>query len=225
MQKLSQKLWQQIKPIYQKIVDHPFNQEMMNGTLHQKKFQYYIAQDITYLNDFTKALSIIASKIDSQYVGTFMRYVENVVAAEKEIVRGFLCDNESQNNHGGETKKTLANIGYTSYIIRTCIEENAAVGVATILPCFWIYSELGKQMLPCLKLGHQYAGWIQTYADDQFASDVRDAIHICDKLGDDSDSATIAKMQQAFYTSACFEWHFWNDAYHMLGIDELNMNK
>ena len=43
--KFSQLAWQQNEANYQAIVQQPFNQELMNGTLAHEKFAYYIEQD------------------------------------------------------------------------------------------------------------------------------------------------------------------------------------
>ena len=53
---LSQKAWNQTSHIYNSIIRHPFNQELMHGTLSREKFGYYIEQDSIYLKDFAKAL-------------------------------------------------------------------------------------------------------------------------------------------------------------------------
>ncbi len=235
MKTLSQKFWSQIESVYQAIVKHPFNQEMMQGSLPKNKFQFYIEQDAMYLGDFSKSLLIIASKAPQIYVDKFMRYVKNSVAAEKKALGGFLYNSQGSSKpilnksekeivnlqppSNIKLNKTMANIGYTNHLVRTCFEEDVAVGIAAVMPCFWIYSELGILMSQQVKPQNPYANWIAIYSSEKFTADVRDIIMICDKLGKEKDPAILAKMEKAFYTSACFEWHFWDDAYNMNIID------
>ncbi|MDD9331116.1 MAG: hypothetical protein PV340_00315 [Wolbachia sp.] len=42
MVKLSEIAWKKSEHVYQDIISHPFNQELMNGTLSKKKFYYYV---------------------------------------------------------------------------------------------------------------------------------------------------------------------------------------
>ncbi|MGF1574320.1 MAG: thiaminase II, partial [Cyanophyceae cyanobacterium] len=38
-------LWQTIRPIYQAILEHPFSQDLMQGSLDPLCFQFYLQQD------------------------------------------------------------------------------------------------------------------------------------------------------------------------------------
>ena len=54
--------WTAIMPIYKSIIEHPFNQELAQGTLAKEKFQFYMKQDSLYLVDFARALALAGSK-------------------------------------------------------------------------------------------------------------------------------------------------------------------
>lgn len=41
----SKTAWTAIMPIYKSIIEHPFNQELAQGTLAKEKFQFYMKQD------------------------------------------------------------------------------------------------------------------------------------------------------------------------------------
>ena len=58
----SKTVWAEITPIYKSIIEHPFNQELAQGTLAKEKFQFYMKQDSLYLVDFARALALAASK-------------------------------------------------------------------------------------------------------------------------------------------------------------------
>ncbi|MGL9725552.1 MAG: hypothetical protein ACR5KV_02335 [Wolbachia sp.] len=46
------------------ITNHPFNIELMNGTLNIESFKFYIQQDVLFLDDYIRTILIIASKIE-----------------------------------------------------------------------------------------------------------------------------------------------------------------
>jgi thiaminase/transcriptional activator TenA len=47
-----------------RIKEHPFNVELMNNMLDYEKFKFYLQQDFLYLVDCTRALLIIAAKVN-----------------------------------------------------------------------------------------------------------------------------------------------------------------
>lgn len=49
----AQTVWNHNFPIYQAIINHPFNQELMTDQFDRKKFNLYIEQDRLYLQDFS----------------------------------------------------------------------------------------------------------------------------------------------------------------------------
>jgi thiaminase/transcriptional activator TenA len=46
------------------IVNHPFNVELMNGTLNIERFKFYIQQDALFLDDYIRTILTIASRIE-----------------------------------------------------------------------------------------------------------------------------------------------------------------
>ncbi len=58
----SKSAWTSIEPIYQSILELPFNRELAKGTLAKEKFQFYMKQDSLYLVDFARALAVAASR-------------------------------------------------------------------------------------------------------------------------------------------------------------------
>ncbi|WP_277422262.1 hypothetical protein [Brachyspira hampsonii] len=63
--KFSEIVWKKNEGLYKKIIDMPFNKELMEGTLDKEKFAYYIEQDSLYLKYYSKVLATISSKINN----------------------------------------------------------------------------------------------------------------------------------------------------------------
>jgi thiaminase/transcriptional activator TenA len=89
------------------------------------------------------------------------------------------------------------------------------VSVAALLPCFWIYWEVGKHLLATAAPDNPYQAWIDTYADETFAAGVRKVIAISDQLAEAASPGVRDQMSQAFERAAQLEWMFWDSAYRL----------
>ena len=209
--KLSTQAWAFSSTIIDGINRHPFNQELMNGSLARDKFAFYIEQDSLYLQDFARCQALIAAKIPLQFVRDFLGFAEETFIAEQEIVHQFFKNRDGFVDSGFLSPATLA---YTNYLLRTCALEPVEIAIAAVLPCFWIYREVGLNIAKQANKDNPYSRWIEAYASDEFNASVNKAIVIFDALSENTSAAIRQKMIVAFYKSACLEWHFWNDAYH-----------
>ncbi|MEJ7559647.1 MAG: hypothetical protein WKF66_15165 [Pedobacter sp.] len=89
----SKDAWENIEPIYRSIIEMPFIKELMDGTLEKEKFQFYIAQDSTYLEHFGRALSLIAARADQiDDCLAFIRFAENAVIVENVLHESYFKD-------------------------------------------------------------------------------------------------------------------------------------
>lgn len=217
--KLSTKAWEISTNVYESIIHHPFNQELMDGTLSKDKFAYYIEQDSHYLHDFARCHAVIASKVSLEHVRTFLKYADYTFVAEQEVVHHFFKKTFNFKETGLLSPATLS---YTSYLLRVATMESVEIGVAAILPCFWVYREVGLFIAKHSISSNPYARWIETYSSEDFSASVTEVIDIFDNLAAESTSATQNKMLEAFYKSTCLEWHFWNDAYNEVAFDHCN---
>jgi thiaminase/transcriptional activator TenA len=215
--KLSVTAWEFSSRIINEIKSHAFNQQLMKGTLDRSKFAYYIEQDYIYLQDFARCLAIIAAKISPNYAKKFLCYSESAYQ-EQEVVHQFF----KQIFNFQETKLiTPATLSYTSYLARICLIEQVEIGVAAILPCFWVYREVGLFINERSIRYNPYERWIETYSSKDFCATVDECINIFDALAKDATDKIKEKMIEAFYRSTCLEWHFWNDAYNHAIFDNL----
>ena len=74
MRKLSEVALEKCSSIITSINEHPFNQELANGSLSIEKFGYYIEQDTLYLRDFSRSLAVIASKAPLKFIKDFISF-------------------------------------------------------------------------------------------------------------------------------------------------------
>lgn len=217
--KLSTIAWEKTSHIYNAIINHPFNVELMDGTLDKKKFAYYIEQDVLYLQDASKCHAIISTRVPQEYANIFLKYAEYTLITEQELVHKYFKEMFKFNETG---LLAPATISYTSYMLKTCLNDAVEVGIASLLPCLWIYREVGLHIAKYSNKNNPYYRWIETYISKDFYDAVEKTIEIFDDLASKTSENNRKKMLDAFYKTACLEWHFWNDSYNLTVFDDLN---
>ncbi|MBT3532238.1 MAG: thiaminase II [Rhodospirillaceae bacterium] len=211
--KFSEQTWGRIAPIYGAILDHPFIQELSAGSLSRERFQFYMIQDALYLADFSAALALIADRTPDPDIATqFRESARNALAVEGVLHETFLREfGTSGDKTTVEASSTC--FAYTNYLLATAQRSPVEVAVAAVLPCFWIYWEVGKHIRAGAAPANPYQRWIDTYGDEVFGSRVRHAISIADGMADAAAPTDRDAMLAAFYRASQLEWMFWDSAY------------
>ncbi len=211
--KWSEKTWQVSKPIYDKILELPFIKELMNGTLSKDKFLFYIQQDALYLADYGRILAAIGARLRKpEHVEAFLHFAGDSVAVEKALHESFLTGD----NKLSKQEASPSCLIYTSYLFKQLADKPIEVALAAVLPCFWIYKEVGDYILENQsKEDNPYQEWINTYGGEAFEKSVKDAIAICDELADQCTGEQQQAMTEAYKMCSKFEWMFWESAYRM----------
>lgn len=210
--KWSEKAWDAIAPVYEKTLALPFIQELIKGTLDKEKFVFYIQQDAHYLSDYGKLLTAIATRMTKpEQIEAFIDFAGESMAVEKELHESFFS--ELQTGKGQAVSPTC--LLYSSFLLRQ-LNAPLEVMVAAVLPCFWIYKEVGDYILANQsRHNNPYQAWIDTYGGEEFAQSVKTAIAICDELAEACTEQQQRAMTEAFVTCSKLEWMFWDSAYHL----------
>jgi thiaminase/transcriptional activator TenA len=210
--RFSEHLWQSIVPVYQRIIRLPFNAELAEGTLDEKRFIFYITQDSHYLIHFSRALALIAGRsVSSKTISQFLNFSLGALCAERELHATFLPSNYSSD----EIDPSPSCLAYTQYLIAIAATASLEEAIAAVLPCFWIYREVGCNMAANCVCNNPYAKWIETYSSKEFSYSTNKAIDLLDKIAEECPTEVLERMKKAFEYSTLFEWHFWDDAYKM----------
>lgn len=204
--------WERVAPHYEKIISHPFNQELMDGSLSVGRFNYYIGQDAHYLMEFGRALALIAGRMENpDYMLAFSRFASGAIVVERALHTGYFKIFGVEKTPSTSPTTNL----YTQFLLTKASLSNVEEAVAAVLPCFWIYKKVGDHIY-----SHQIAGqanpyqeWINTYAGEEFAESVNEALSICDDLASQASPHLQEKMYQAFEMATKLEWMFWDGAY------------
>lgn len=209
----STNVWEQIQPIYNTILKMPFITELTDGTLPIEKFQFYMAQDSHYLEHFGRTLSIIASRIqDIADTLAFLQFAEGAIVVENALHESYF----KEFNLTGKGSMQPACHHYVHTLKSTATLANIEVAVAAVLPCFWIYREIGVFIYENQKSSNNpYKKWIDTYAGDDFDILAKQAIEIADRLASNCTNDQQYLMTDAFVISSHLEFQFWDCAYDL----------
>lgn len=204
---------QRVKPIYNQILNMPFNTELSNGTLPKEKFIFYLAQDAYYLLEFGRTLSAISGRMqNADLVMAFAAFSTGAIFAERNLHESYFVEF----GLASDVQPTPSTLLYTSYILSQAAYANIEIAVAAILPCFWIYKAVGDHIFAQQNGSkNPYKRWIDMYAGVEFAAVVEKAIDITDELAAQANAVTQQKMLDAFEMATRLEWMFWNSAYKL----------
>jgi thiaminase/transcriptional activator TenA len=166
----------------QAIHELPFNVELAAGSLSRARFQTYITQDAIYLGQFSRALAIAAAKApDAATMQSFAQSALGAVAVEQALHGRYLRDFGVDPVGIADAEPSPDCLAYTSYLLAAAYHEPWEVLVAALLPCFWIYRDVGCAIARTAASHNPYRAWIDTYADERFGEAVRRAIAASDR--------------------------------------------
>lgn len=207
----SQSAWRRIESVFKNITVHPFLTGLIDGSLERDKFLFYIRQDAIYLDDFAKAMAGVAVKTPRhEHTETFLRLAGDTIGAELELHQSFLGQLDFQ------ARPSPSCLLYISYIHRQLALAPLEVAAAAILPCMWVYKEVGDFILAAQRRAdNPYQSWIDTYSGEDFAVATAQAIAATDELAAGTTEETRRQMTDSFELCAKMEWMFWDSAWRM----------
>ena len=210
----SQAAWARNAALYETIRTMPFNAELAAGTLAASRFRHYIVQDAHYLIGFGRALSLAAAKApEPEGIVLFARAAEEAIVVERALHGGFFRDFGIGPDTFAATPLTPACDHYVAYLLSTAYAEPFEVLLGALLPCFWIYAEVGRDILARESAGNPYRAWIDTYSGTEFQEAVARMIAATDAAAQGASPALRERMHRAFAHATRLEWMFWDSAY------------
>ena len=214
----TQELAQETQTLRDQIHAMAFNRELASGTLPSETFQGYIIQDAHYLEGFARALSLAAAKApDAQAVAQLAGSAAGAIAVERGLHGHYMGLFGITTASFEATDVSAACDHYVSFLLRTAAIGDFPEAVAALLPCFWIYRDVGKEIAETSPPENPYAEWIATYSGEAFDESVTRMLALTDRVAARASSETRARMHHAFKRSCWHEWRFWDSAYNREG--------
>lgn len=211
MSRWSDSAWEAARPVYEKILEHPFVRALADGTLSAERFRFYLRQDALYLDGYARRLAHIAARLGrKEHTEAFLRFAADGIAVERALHEQFLGG-----EHPAPEEISPACLLYTS-VLESQATAPVEIEAAAVLPCFVVYQRVGEA-IHAQQQGTEnpYRQWIETYADPAFAASTAEATAICDALADAAGDATRRRMTDIFVRCTRMEWLFWESAWQL----------
>ncbi|MCL6600807.1 MAG: thiaminase II [Alicyclobacillus macrosporangiidus] len=191
---------------------HPFVTELAAGTLPVEKFAHYVQNDAYYLQVFAQVQAMAAAKSgDLASLGRLAAHAQATVEAELALHQTFF-------GMLGIERDPLflpapTNHRYTTHLLTVAHLGTVGEIIAAILPCYWLYWEIGQRYKDSRPNHPIYDKWIQTYGDEWFGTLVNEQIERLNALAEAAPEAERFRMRRHFLISSTYELEFWNMAY------------
>jgi thiaminase/transcriptional activator TenA len=215
-QRFTDELWASIAEIYGAILRHPFVLGLTSGGLPEAAFRFYVVQDalyLLYLRDFARSLAIAAARsAEDRWCEMFADHAKAALVVERSLHEGFFGEWGLTEAQVLATPLAPTNLAYTSYLLRVAYAEPFEELLGALLPCYWIYHEVGKHLEAGGSPSPLYQRWIATYASAEFAKVVRQVLDVTNAAVADLSEARRARVCRRFVTTSRYEWMFWDAA-------------
>jgi thiaminase/transcriptional activator TenA len=206
--RFTDELWIQIEPIYAKSIQHPFLKGLSDGTLPREKFEFYLQQDALYLTAFSEALHALAAKAPrEEWRGILTKHATEAIDAERQLHDSIL--------HGKTAREMMpTNYAYTNHLLVTVARRPFVEGLAAMLPCYWVYQEVGTELKKRGSKNADYQRWIDQYSDESYQNTVAQVIRMMNSEAARLDPAARDRVKHWFTISARYEYMFWDMAWN-----------
>jgi thiaminase (transcriptional activator TenA) len=212
----AKQLRQAADSIWEASFQHPFVTELGDGTLDLKCFRYYVLQDSYYLSHFARVQALGAAKAaDLHTTARMAHHAQNTYEAELALHENFVKKLGITEEEKASFVPAPTAYAYTSHMYRAAYEGHLGDIIAAILPCYWLYYEIGERLKDCKPEEPIYQEWIAAYGSEWFRSLVEEQIARLDAIAELVTEADRKRMEQHFIISSQYEYAFWEMAYRL----------
>lgn len=189
---------------------HPFIQQLQAGTLPAATFRYYLIQDHYYLHEFGKLHDLAADQSNDP------RVVKQLRAGAASLRDGEIAVRQTFFDRLNVTAEEIAQqspaptcYAYISHIYRSLMTQGPAGAVAGLLPCYWLYAEIGQALAGTGSPVPIYQSWIDTYNADDYTGSMHDQLALANYVATPANTAALLEI---FKKSSWYELQFWQMA-------------
>ncbi|MGY1637061.1 TenA family protein [Geodermatophilus sp. SYSU D00742] len=216
MSSFSERAWAGTAGLRAAIDGLPFLAELGAGTLAPAAFRHYLEQDGLYLADYARALALLGARAPDSAAASFWTTSAAATATVERQVQADLLSAglpAADRTAGGPVHSPTC-LAYVSYLVATAATAPYAVGAAAVLPCYWVYADVGARLARTAGLvpGHPFLRWVAVYDSAEFQQSARRARALADAAAEASPDAEPA-MRRAFTVATRYELEFWRSAH------------
>lgn len=202
-------------PIWRGILGHSFLDELGRGSLPLDRFRFFLTQDYPYLKEFSRVLGLAVSRGGRiAEMKFFAELLHATLSFEMDLHRNCCADLGIGLEELENARLAPAAYAYTRHLLTIgALGTQAEIAIA-LLPCSASYAEIGRSLAaaPLPEASH-YAGWIRTYASQEYQGIANRLIAIADGLEAGASREERVRCREHFLVSSRYEYLFWEMAY------------
>ena len=206
--------WSRNAKLIETIQEMDFNRALSRGDLDSDVFKTYVVQDSIYLAAYARALAAAAVKAPGpDAMLTFSGSAQEAIQVERALHASYFAQFGIDPQAAAKAEPSPTCLAYTSYMLALAQTGSYGELAAAILPCFWVYWEVGKRIDAEASPDNPYRAWIDTYADEGFGEAVKAVIGHVDDAAEAAGAGEVEAMHHAFMRTTQYEWMFWDAAW------------
>ncbi|MDN5895537.1 MAG: bifunctional hydroxymethylpyrimidine kinase/phosphomethylpyrimidine kinase, partial [Nocardioides sp.] len=121
----------------------PFVRSLADGSLDEAAFTWYLAQDALYLKDYSRVLAEASRLAPTPAEQAFWASsAHGAIATELELHANWLPANAMFDANASEVTTE-----YVNHLLATAARGSYPEMIAAVLPCFWIYVDVGSRLV------------------------------------------------------------------------------
>ncbi|WP_347040432.1 TenA family protein [Glutamicibacter halophytocola] len=125
-----------------------------------------------------------------------------ILEGELQLHRSYLAE--------GTANPSAITLNYVNHLAAS--KRGYAELIAAILPCYWLYQDIGKRLASANHPEHPYKQWLVTYASEEFDLATERAIDMVRVAWKQADVDLRERMRLAFVRSSEHEVAFFDQA-------------
>ena len=203
-----------VSDIWPEYNNHPFVRGLETGTLDPQKFRRYIIQDYLYLEEYSKVFALgIAKTKSADTMRLFSSVIQAISTVEMNIHKGYMGRLGVTQEELDSASRKLANLSYTSYMLRIAYEEGEPEILAAILSCALSYEDIAKEIVrrnPESVSHDLYGTWIRTYSGEEYCGLNDVLVSYTEKATENYTASQMNHLAEIFRACSEYEMGFWD---------------
>lgn len=200
---------------------HPFINEVCSGALAKPAFISYMALNIEYLDQYAKSLEYLGARVGVLFSLSHQGDLLRTWAKETDSVRDWcikLYQEVARKEYSPKrVKRFAAGEDYAQFERCYAVKYDVAVGMAALLPCFWVYDQIGARIAKLRQTqDNPYAEWLESFGTIGSQESSQKAVALADTLARQADDNVRQQMTDVFVAGCWKEYACFDAAYRSL---------
>lgn len=210
--KFTDKLWQEANSVYKQTLDHPFIQEMAEGTLKKETFRFYLGQDLHFLESYSKAFVLWKMNANSEHLSIISDAED--MRTQNHDHKVFEAFFDEYNIKKSYVERNFACAGLSEFLVSIAARKGFGTSLSTLLACEMFYHQVAKYIHENSKSNNPYQKWIDCHVTESYSLYINKYIDLTNKVAEEVSPVEYNEMFENFVITARLEFRLWDHCYH-----------